>query len=1319
MSDLAVGATLAGYRIESLVGRGSTGSVYLAHELVLDRRVALKTLLPELARDERFRERFLRESRIAAGLEHPSILPIYAAGEADAVVYLAMRFVDGNDLGRLVEAEGVLSPERTLHILGQVADALDAAHRRGLVHRDVKPGNILVDDNERAYLTDFGLAKHAATVNSLTRDTPFAGTIDYIAPEQARGEEIDGRTDTYSLGCVLFECLAGAPPYRRSSELAAVLAHLNEPPPALSDIRPELAPLDPVIAHALAKAPEDRPITSGAVMAEARAAIGDAGAGEIASPSARVTQLRTFLISDVRGYTKYTQEHGDEAAAELASQFARLVRDVVSRREGRLLELRGDEALVVFESARHALQAAVELQTRAADELPRGIGIGLDAGEAVPVGRGYRGAALNTAARLCARARPGEILASEGVVHLAGAAKGVAYGLRRPERLKGFARPVIAVEIHPAGGQQPRRKRARGLAARARATSGRVRAAGAGLLVAAVVAVVAGVLLLQGSEEALAADSLGALNADSGRTEAVVHPATPIGGLISDGRTLWGITSGGRVLQRIDARTHTLGNQVALPTSPWWFGASTTNGAIWASDSQEPAALLQIDTQYGRIGRTIKLPPSSDPAPGPQNAQGVAVTPTAVYVAYGYPKRIAAIDPRTGDRLFARDVPGGGAFFDALVAAEDEVVWVVDAAGRHLIRVSPKDGSQEATARLHAGFVQDALVVDGYLWVAMQGDGGVWQVNRQGDVVRNVPTGDVPYALAKGDGALWVANADSASVTRIDPATGESRSLRTGHRPIAVAVSGKAVWVYAGLAADEARARVSGSNVVRQAAIGDPYYSTDPATLAGPGGLVLNTAIGARLMDNQPRADGTWHLVPDAAAGQPTVTDGGRTWTFRVRKRFRFSPPSNQVVTAETFRFTIERALSPKLNNPYCRVATVPDIQGEEAFTAGKAQHISGLSVRGDELRIRVVRPTWTLPARLSTPCFSAVPIGTPIAPDGLEEPIPSAGPYYIDYHLADFQLVLKKNPNYGGTRPQRVDGVVVTAVSPTEAERLVEQGRADYAFDDNVPPSPAFAPGGRFERRFGGAAGSGRYVREPFNVTRFLFFNSVTGPFKDVRLRRAAALALDRSALAGLVDGAPRGLFLPPGIPGYAPKDVYGNGPNLARARALVGRRRVNVVLISDASNPRSEPLAQELKKQLARVGIDVQIRLDPDPWGTSKRGRPRVDILLDGWAADYPDGFSFFSLILDPDSGTDFYPAFFRDPKWLARIRDAARAVGDERVAAYRRLDRDLAQGPVPVAAFAVGRSAPQLFSARVGCRTYLALLGGVVDPTSLCLN
>ncbi|MGZ8694746.1 MAG: protein kinase domain-containing protein [Gaiellaceae bacterium] len=1312
MADLAAGATLAGYRIDSLVGRGSSGSVYLAHELVLDRRVALKTLSPELAADERFRERFLRESRIAAGLEHPGILPIYAAGEADGVVYLAMRFVEGSDLGELIEAEGALAADRTLHLLGQVADALDAAHRRGLIHRDVKPGNILVDESDRAYLTDFGLATHAASVDSLSRDTPFAGTIEYIAPEQARGEELDGRADLYSLGCVLYECLTGQPPYRRSSELAAVLAHLNDPAPSLIDARPELAALDPVIARALAKTPEERQQSAAALVAEARVAVGGSSGDTPAEP-ARAPQLRTFLITDVRGYTRYTQEHGDEAAAELAAEFARIVQEVVSPRDGRLLELRGDEALVVFESARNALQAAVELQTRVQERLPRGIGVGLDAGEAVPVGRGYRGAALNTAARLCARARPGEILASEGVVHLAGAAKGVAYGIRRPERLKGFDRPVTAVEIHPAGAERGRR-RSRSLQARARATKRATRFAALALVAALVAVVTAAALLTGGGEDALAADSLGALDARSGKTKAVIHTPGDIVGLIADGKNLWGIAAGGRVLQRIEGNERKLGRQFALPTSPWWFAPSVMGSSIWASDSQD-RALLRIDPQYGRIAETIKLPPGRE-ADGPQNAQGVAVTDNAVWVAYGYPKRIARYTPST-KRIRSSSL-ANGAVYDALVAAEDDIVWVVDRTGRSLQRVDPSDLSVVEQTRLRPGFVTDARVYDGSLWVAMQGEGGVWQIDKDGLVVGKVATGEVPYALATGAGAVWVANANSGTVSKIDPKTGKATSFRTGHRPIAVGVGGDDVWVFAGLGDADARARISGSNVVRQAAIGNPYWNLDPLVCCSAALFALHHATGLRLMDYE-AGNGTARLVPSAAAAQPRATDGGRTWEFRIKPGFRFSPPSGQAVTAETFRSSIERTLSPKLSNTYVREGILPDIVGEDAWAKkGGAGHIPGITVEGDRLRIRLVAPSWTLPARLAMPWFSAVPIGTPVAPDGLDEPIPSAGPYYVDYNLPDFQLVVKKNPNYGGTARRRVDGVIVTeSLNPTQAAELVEQGKADWAFDEGEPSEP-FAAGGRLDKQYGSGAAQ-RYFSVPADRTRFLLMNTVEGPLADVKVRRAISLALDRRRLAAIDGGAPRSLFLPPAIPGYRDFDPQPRRPALARARAVVGDRRVELLLVANAANPANEPLAREIRKQLALVGIAVEVRLDVDPWGVARGGSPRVDLLLDGWIADYPDAQSFFTSVLDPQNAGNFYPEFFHDPKWLERIRSASRTRGAARIEAYRRLDLDLARGPVPLTAIVVNEGLPQLFSARVGCQTFLPFFAGLADPTSLCLK
>ena len=327
MSDLSVGAALAGFRIESTIGRGSMGTVYSAQDLALDRRVAVKVLAQGLARDERFRERFLRESRLVASLEHPNIVPIYAAGEADGLLYLAMRYVDGRDLSSLLEVLGRLDPERAVELVAQVGNALDAAHARGLIHRDVKPANILLAHHDgrsdHAYLCDFGLAKHASTVSSLSGDRGIVGTVEYLAPEQIEGGPVDARVDVYALGCVLYELLTGESPFSRGNELGALLAHINDPPPKLSERRPELPEaMDDVIATALAKDRDLRYPTCAAMVEAARAALRGERAGGRAAAVREAGAVRTFLFADVRGYTSYTREHGDEAAAALAQAFA-------------------------------------------------------------------------------------------------------------------------------------------------------------------------------------------------------------------------------------------------------------------------------------------------------------------------------------------------------------------------------------------------------------------------------------------------------------------------------------------------------------------------------------------------------------------------------------------------------------------------------------------------------------------------------------------------------------------------------------------------------------------------------------------------------------------------------------------------------------------------------------------------------------------------------------------------------------------------------------------------------------------------------------
>jgi serine/threonine-protein kinase len=252
------------------------GVVYRATHVHLGREVALKLLAPELSGNDEFRQRFLRESRLAASFDHPNIITVYDAGDFDGTLYIAMHYVEGVDLAELLRKQGRLEPLAALPLLDQVAAALDAAHERDLIHRDVKPANVMIASG-RCYLTDFGLTKHADASGAsaaLTQAGSFLGTLRYAAPEQIEGREITASTDIYALGCVLYECLTGAPPFSRESDVALMFAHLNEAPAPPTQLRPDLpGAIDHVVAKALAKSPQDRDRSCGELMAAARAAI--------------------------------------------------------------------------------------------------------------------------------------------------------------------------------------------------------------------------------------------------------------------------------------------------------------------------------------------------------------------------------------------------------------------------------------------------------------------------------------------------------------------------------------------------------------------------------------------------------------------------------------------------------------------------------------------------------------------------------------------------------------------------------------------------------------------------------------------------------------------------------------------------------------------------------------------------------------------------------------------------------------------------------------------------------------------------------------
>jgi hypothetical protein len=260
-----IGNEFAGYRVRSVLGRGGMSVVYQAENPRLSSLIALKVLAPELADDDVFRARFLEESRIAASLNHPNVIPIYDMGSQDDLLYIAMRYVSGTDMRQMICKRGRMQPDTALYLVGQAARALDAAHRKGLVHRDVKPGNLLIErgtdetDPEHVYLADFGITKHAMSRSGLTSTGQFMGTIDYVAPEQIRGVPLAGLADQYSLGCVLYECLTGRVPFDKELDAAIIWAHVEETPAPPTLLRPELPPeVDEVFARVLAKQPDQR-----------------------------------------------------------------------------------------------------------------------------------------------------------------------------------------------------------------------------------------------------------------------------------------------------------------------------------------------------------------------------------------------------------------------------------------------------------------------------------------------------------------------------------------------------------------------------------------------------------------------------------------------------------------------------------------------------------------------------------------------------------------------------------------------------------------------------------------------------------------------------------------------------------------------------------------------------------------------------------------------------------------------------------------------------------------------------------------------------
>ena len=476
------GSRVAGYLLEEQVGAGGMAVVFRARDERLGRLVALKVLAPWLAADAEFRQRFLRESRAAAAVDDPHIIPVYEAGEAGGVLFIAMRYVPGSDVHTLVRREGPLPAGRAAAIISAVASALDAAHAAGLVHRDVKPANMLMDARagrpDHVYLSDFGLSKPALAATGLTRTGQFLGTLDYVAPEQLGGQPADGRADQYALACAAFELLAGSPPFHREDPVAVMYAHVSQPPPLLTSQRPDLpAAADQVLARALAKAPADRYATCcefadalrgslglppyaqvpGAVGAQPGQAgrpagtqtvirsgedaeagedvqggedgaarpdtgRGQSGRGVAATVAELPTGTLTMLFSDIEGSTALVRHLGERYGEALSAQRT-LLRAAFRSFGGRELSTEGDSFFVVFESAIAAVGCCVAGQRAlAGHDWPDGVTVrvrmGLHSGEPTTHEDNYVGLDVHRAARIAAAAHGGQVVLSDATRHL-------------------------------------------------------------------------------------------------------------------------------------------------------------------------------------------------------------------------------------------------------------------------------------------------------------------------------------------------------------------------------------------------------------------------------------------------------------------------------------------------------------------------------------------------------------------------------------------------------------------------------------------------------------------------------------------------------------------------------------------------------------------------------------------------------------------------------------------------------------------------------------------------------------------------------------
>ncbi|MDA0184651.1 protein kinase [Solirubrobacter phytolaccae] len=785
METLAPGQALAGYRIESVAGRGGMGIVYRATQVALGRPVALKLLTAELAADEAFRQRFRREWETAAAIDHPNVIPLYEAGEsADGQLFIAMRFVDGVDLAYL-SADGPMAAERAVRLVAQIGAALDAAHARGLVHRDVKPANVLVGACDHVYLTDFGLSREA-TQTRLTRTGLFVGSTDYAAPEQVRGEATDARTDVYALGCVLFQLLTASVPFARSGDMAKMYAHITEPPPLVSDVRPDVPEFDAIVERAMAKDPDDRFQSAGALAAAATAAV--RGASRPGWDTAPVG-LAAFPSSAARPQSSTPGwATGPSPATNPAVAPAPAGRNGPAGASAPLAVIPGSRAAGFAATSHPATNGTATASAAAAS--------GAAASGAGANGAAASGAATGPQSELV-RAAQAQLEAERG----ASAARALAAGTALPDE---GARHVAAGHDR-AGGAAPTGPVARvaagedslsGPAVVSAVTSARGAkwprlAAGVALPLVLVAGIVAAVLAAtSGTEERRVAAAATATPTATATATATAAPARavetievgrrPDGVAVSQGK-VFVANHGAGSLTTIDPETNRTSDPIDAGTRPDHVVAG--KGVTWVGVAGDDRV-----ARFESGQRTASVKVGDRP-------EAIALGKQLLWVANRNDGTVNRVD-RAAPALVGSPIGVGRE--PAGIFVGRRFVWVTNAKDGTVNRIDPSTAQLVGDAIPTGKNPRGVIETRNATWIANADDGTVTRLDRKtGKPLDAITVGRQPRELAQGFGSVWVTNNQDNTVTRIDEQTGriQGAPIPVGEHPLGIATGAGSVWV--------------------------------------------------------------------------------------------------------------------------------------------------------------------------------------------------------------------------------------------------------------------------------------------------------------------------------------------------------------------------------------------------------------------------------------------------------------------------------------------------------------------------------------------